>query len=157
MCSDRIGLETGWIDQESSRTPDYRGQYVKGREDSVGKYTHWITHKGKRMLLVNGPGLSEAQYLEAMEEMKQDILKEKAGALVLVNVSGIEMTKAVINKSKEVVNATKEAGIPDRPNVVVGLNKLQKAVAQLFGRGVHFVDTVEQGKEWLAKEDDKGR
>ena len=130
---------------------------MKGREDSVGKYTHWITHKGKRMLLVNGPGLSEAQYLEAMEEMKQDILKEKAGALVLVNVSGIEMTKAVINKSKEVVNATKEAGIPDRPNVVVGLNKLQKAVAQLFGRGVHFVDTVEQGKEWLVKEDDKGR
>jgi hypothetical protein len=141
-------------EQKNSRLA---GQYVKGREDSVGKYTQWITHKGKRMLLVNGPGLSEAQYLEAMEEMKQDILKEKAGALVLVNVSGIEMTKAVINKSKEVVNATKEAGIPDRPNVVVGLNKLQKAVAQLFGRGVHFVDTVEQGKEWLAKEDDKGR
>ena len=141
-------------EQQNSRLA---GQYVKWREDSVGKYTQWITHKGKRMLLVNGPGLSEAQYLEAMEEMKQDILKEKAGALVLVNVSGIEMTKAVINKSKEVVNATKEAGIPDRPNVVVGLNKLQKAVAQLFGRGVHFVDTVEQGKEWLAKEDDKGR
>jgi hypothetical protein len=141
-------------EQKNSRLA---GQYVKGREDSVGKYTQWITHKGKRMLLVNGPGLSEAQYLEAMEEMKQDILKEKAGALVLVNVSGIEMTKAVINKSKEVVNATKEAGIPDAPNVVVGLNKLQKAVAQLFGRGVHFVDTVEQGKEWLAKEDDKRR
>jgi hypothetical protein len=141
-------------EQQNSRLA---GQYVKGREDSVGKYTQWITHKGKRMLLVNGPGLNEAQYIEAMEEMKQGILKEKDGALVLVNVSGIEMTKAVINKSKEVVNATKEAGIPDRPNVVVGLNKLQKAVAQLFGRGVHFVDTVEQGKEWLAKEDDKGR
>lgn len=133
------------------------GQYVKGREDSVDKYTQWITHKGKRMLLVNGPGLSEAQYIEAMEEMKLEILKERVGTLVLVNVSGIEMTKAVINKSKEVVNATKEAGIPDRPNVVVGLNKLQRAVAQLFGRGVHFVDTVEQGKEWLAKEDDKRR
>ena len=79
----------------------------------MSKYTQWITHKGKRMLLVNGPGLSEAQYIEAMEEMKQEILKEKDGALVLVNVSGIEMTKAVINKSKEVVNATKEAGIPD--------------------------------------------
>ena len=101
----------------------------------MGKYTQFITHKGKRILFVNGPGLSEAQYIEAMEEMKQEILKEKAGTLVLVNVSGIEMTKAVINKSKEVVNATKEAGIPDAPNVVVGLNKLQKAVAQLFGTG----------------------
>jgi len=123
----------------------------------VGKYTQWTTHKQKRMLFVNGPGLSEAQYIEAMEEMKREILKEKDGVLVLVDVTGIEMSKAVINKSKEVVNATKEAGIPDRPNVVVGLTGLQRAVAQLFGRGVHFVDTVEQGKEWLAKEDDKRR
>jgi hypothetical protein len=123
----------------------------------LSKYAQWLTHKGKRILFVNGPGLSEAQYIEAMEEMKKEILKEKDGALVLVNVSGIEMTKAVINKSKEVVNATKEAGIPDRPNVVVGLTGIQKAVAQLFGRGVHFVDTVDQAKEWLVKEDDKRR
>jgi len=106
---------------------------------------------------VNGPGLSEAQYIEAMEEMKQEVLKEKDGALVLADVSGIDMTKAVVDKSKEVVNATKEAGIPNRANVVVGLTGLQRAVAQLFGRGVHFVDTVEQGKEWLVKEDDKRR
>jgi len=100
--------------------------------------------------------LGEAQYIEAMEEMKQEVLKEKDGALVLADVSGIDMTKAVVDKSKEVVNVTKEAGIPNRANVV-GLTGLQRAVAQLFGRGVHFVDTVEQGKEWLVKEDDKRR
>ncbi len=108
-------------------------------------------------MCVNGPGLGEAQYIEAMEEMKQEVLKEKDGALVLADVSGIDMTKAVVDKSKEVVNVTKEAGIPNRANVVVGLTGLQRAVAQLFGRGVHFVDTVEQGKEWLVKEDDKRR
>jgi len=43
----------------------------------------------------------------------------------------------------------------DKPVALVGLTGLQKAVAQLFGRGVHFVDTVEQAKEWLVKEDDK--
>ena len=119
------------------------------------KYVEWITYKGKRILVVNGPGLKEAQYIEAMEEMKQEVLKEKDGALVLANMSGLDMTKAVVNKSREVVNATKEAGIPNRANVVVGLTGLQKAVAQLFGRGVHFVDTVEQAKELLVKEDDK--
>jgi len=103
------------------------------------------------------PRFGEAQYIEAMEEMKQEVLKEKDGALVLADVSGIDMTKAVVDKSKEVVNVTKEAGIPNRANVVVGLTGLQRAVAQLFGRGVHFVDTVEQGKEWLVKEDDKRR
>ena len=121
----------------------------------MGTYTEWIEHKGKRILFVNHPGLSEAQYIEAMEEMKQEILKEKAGALVRVNVAGIDMTKAVVDKSKEVVNATNKAGIPDRANVVVGLTGLQKAVAQLFGRGVHFVDTVEQAKELLVKEENK--
>ena len=75
--------------------------------------------------------------------------------MVLVNVTGIGMTKAVVDKSKEVDKATKEAGIPLRGNAVVGLTGLQKAVAQLFGRGVHFVDTVEQAKELLVKEDDK--
>jgi len=119
------------------------------------KYVEWITYKGKRILVVNGAGLSEAQYIEAMEEMKQEVLKEKDGALVLVDVSRINMTKAVVDKSKEVTNATKKAGIPDRANVVVGLTGLQKAVAQLFGRGVHFVDTVEEGKEWAVKEDNK--
>ena len=123
----------------------------------MARYAQWIEHKGRRILFINGPGLNEAQYIEAMEEMKQEILKEKDGALVLVNVSGIDMTKAVVDKSKEVVNATKKAGIPDRANVVVGLTGLQKAVAQLFGRGVHFVDTVEEGKEVLVKEDNRRR
>ncbi len=121
----------------------------------MGKYVKWITHKGKRILLVNGAGLSEAQYIEAMEELKQEVLKEKDGALVLVDVTGIDMTKAVVDKSKEVTSVTKKAGIPDKANVVVGLTGLQKAVAQLFGRGVHFVDTIDEGKEWIAKEDDK--
>ena len=123
----------------------------------MSKYVEWITYKGKRILVVNGAGLKEAQYIEAMEEMKQEVLKEKDGALVLANVTGIGMTKGVIDKSKEVVEATEKAGIPNRLNVVVGLTGLQKAVAQLFGRGVRFVDTIEQAKELLIKENDKPR
>jgi hypothetical protein len=123
----------------------------------LSKYVEWITYKGKRILVVNGAGLKEAQYIEAMEEMKQEVLKEKDGALVLANVTGIGMTKGVIDKSKEVVEATEKAGIPNRLNVVVGLTGLQRAVAQLFGRGVRFVNTIEQAKELLVKEDDKRR
>jgi len=37
----------------------------------------------------------------------------------------------------------------------VGLNKLQKAVAQLFGRGAHYFDSIDQAKEWLVQQDDK--
>lgn len=123
----------------------------------MGKYVQWITHKGKRMLFVNGAGLSEAEYIAAMEEMKQEILKERDGAMVLVDATKTEMTTPTVDKAKEVAAATKAKGIPDRPGVVVGLSGLKRAVAQLFGRGIHFASTIEEGKEWLVKEDDKRR
>jgi hypothetical protein len=120
----------------------------------MGKYAQWITHKGKRILFVNGAGLSEAECLIAFEEMKQAILKEGTGVLVLVDVSHLKMTKAVIDKAKEATAATKAAGIKDKPNAVVGLTGIQKAVAQLFARENHCADTVDEAKEWLVKEDD---
>jgi hypothetical protein len=121
----------------------------------MGKYVQWITHKGKRILFVNGAGLSEAEYIAAMEEMKHEILKERDGAMVLVDATKTEMTTPTVEKAKEVAAATKAKGIPDRPGVVVGLSGLKRAVAQLFGRGIHFASTIEEAKEWLVKEDDK--
>jgi len=124
----------------------------------MAKYAQFITYKGKRILFVNAAGLPEAECLEAFEEMKQALLKEGKGVLVLVDMSGMEkMTTAVVNKVKEATAATKAIGIKDKPNAVVGLSGLQKAVAQLFGRGINFVDTVEEGKERLVREDDKKR
>jgi len=120
----------------------------------MGKYAQWITHKGKRILFVNAAGLSEAECLIAFEEMTQAILKEGTGVLVLVDVSHLKMTTAVIDKAKEATAATKAAGIKDKPNAVVGLTGIQKAVAQLFARENHFADTVDEAKEWLVKEDD---
>jgi hypothetical protein len=122
----------------------------------MAKYAQFITYKGKRILFVNAAGLPETECLVAFDEMKQALLTEGKGVLVLVDMSRIEMTTAVVNKAKEATAATKAIGIKDKPNAVVGLTRLQKAVAQLFGRGVHFVDTVEEGREWLVKEDDKG-
>lgn len=123
----------------------------------MAKYAQFITYKGKRILFVNAAGLPEAECLVAFEEMKEALVKEGKGVLVLVDVSGLEMTTAIVNKAKEATAATKAMGIKDKPNAVVGLTGLQKAVAQLFGRGINFVDSVEEGKERLIKEDDKKR
>lgn len=123
----------------------------------MAKYSQFITYKGKRMLFVNAAGLPEAECLVAFEEMKQALVKEGKGVLVLVDMTGMEMTTAIVNKAKEATAITKAMGFKDKPNAVVGLTGLQKAVAQLFGRGVHFVDTVEQGKDLLVKEDNKRR
>ncbi len=39
----------------------------------MAEYTQFITHKGKRMLFVNGAGLEEAEILAAFEEMKHAV------------------------------------------------------------------------------------
>jgi hypothetical protein len=67
------------------------------------------------------------------------------------------MTQKTSSKSKEVAAATRTAGLPDGPTAVVGLNRLQKAVAQLFGRGSHYFDSLDQAKEWLVREEEKRR
>ena len=112
----------------------------------MGKYAQLITHKGKRILFVNAARLPEAECLAAFEEMKQALLKEGTGILVLVDMSHLEMTTAVVNKAKEVTAATKEVGIEDKPSAAVGLTGLQKAVAQLFARGTHWTATIEEAK-----------
>ena len=121
----------------------------------MGKYVQWIAHRNKNILFLNAKGLREAEYMAAQEELKQELLKARTSALVLVDATGTEMTPKTTNKAKEVAAATKAEGIEDGPSVVVGLTGLQKAVAQLFGRGVHFCNTMEEAKEWLVKEDDK--
>jgi hypothetical protein len=121
----------------------------------MGKYTNWITYKDKRILTVNAARLGEAEIIAALEEMKQELFRDRSGPLLLIDISGIDMTTAVINKAKELTAATKNEGIQDGPNVIVGLTGLQKAVAQLFARGVHFSDNVGEAKDWLVKQDNK--
>lgn len=121
----------------------------------MGKHVQWIEHRGVRMVFMNGKGLAEAENFAAQEELKQELLRDRSSPPVLVDLSNTVMSQKTANKSKEVAAATKAAGLPDGPTAVVGLNKLQKAVAQLFGRGSHFFDSVDQAKDWLAKEDDK--
>jgi hypothetical protein len=124
---------------------------------SMGKYAQWVTYRGKRMLFVNCARLGETEIVAAFDEMKDELLKERIGPIVLIDISGIDMTTVLISKAKELTSVTRDAGIKDGPNAIVGLTGLQKAVAQLFGRGVHFADSVEEAREWLVKEDEKRR
>ena len=123
----------------------------------MGKYTQWIEHKGKRILFLNAARLEEADTLSAFEELKQELLKERPGPLplTLVDISGVDMTIRVARKAREVVADTAAPGVRDAPNATVGMTGMQKATAQLFARNTAFPDTIEEGKEWLVREDDK--
>jgi hypothetical protein len=123
----------------------------------MGKYAQWITHKGVKILFLNGRGLPETEYVAALEELKQELLKARSSVPVLTDMSNTTMTQKTTNKAKEVAADTKAAGIPDGPSAVVGLSTLAKAVAQMFARGSHYFNTLEEGKEWLVKEEGKRR
>lgn len=121
----------------------------------MGKYVQWIVHKGKRILFVNVAGLREAEYIAALEEMKQELLKERTVASpVLVDLTKTEMTAATVNKAKDVTATFKAAGVPFGPNALVGLTKIQKSVADLSMKRVYHADSIEEAKDWLAKQDD---
>ena len=91
-----------------------------------------------------------------VSELKQELLRDPSGPPVLVDLSKTAMTKKTADKSKEVFADTKGAGLPEGPTAIVGLNRLQKAVAQLFDKGAaHYFDNIDQAKEWLAKQDDE--
>jgi hypothetical protein len=147
------------VEPDNVVDPEATGQLVEGGTVRMAKYAKWITHKGRRILFISAPGLPEAEVVAALEEMTQEVIRERGtiAPLVLVDISRIEMTTRIINKAKEAAAATKAQGIADGPSAVVGLSNLQKAVAQLFGRGVHFGDTVEECQEWLVKEDNRRR
>ena len=119
-----------------------------------GRYVQWTTRKGERILFVNVAGMREAEYIAALEELRQELLKERTMALVLVDLTKTRMTTATVNKAKEVSAATKAAGIPFRPNAIVGPTRIQNSAADLSASKLHFADTVEEAKDWLVKQDD---
>src|SRR5512137_2954905 len=102
---------------------------------------------------MNVKGLPEEENFAAQDELKQELLRDRSGPPVLVDLSKTAMTKKTADKSKEVFAATKGAGLPVAPTAIVGLNKVQKTVAQLFDKGAaHYFDDLDQAKEFLVKE-----
>jgi hypothetical protein len=123
----------------------------------MGKYVQWATQKGVRILVVNAAGLQEAEYLAALEELKQESHRDRTGAPVLMDLTNTTMTANTSSKGKELDATAKKEGIPVGPMAVVGLSKTARTVGKLMSPRVHFDDTVEQAREWLAGEAGKHR
>ncbi len=123
----------------------------------MGKYVEWVNHKGTRILFLNANGVTEAQYIAGQNELKDEILKDRSSPCVLIDATKTPMTPAATKNAKEVAAANKEAGLEDGPSAICGLSGIQRATAQLFGRGIHFGTSIDECKEWLAKEDAKRR
>jgi len=124
----------------------------------MSRYLQWVEHKGQRVLYVNFAGIQdEAEYLLAFDEMEQEILRQRTDVkfATVIDVTDTILTPAVTDRSRELMAAGKEAGIPDSPTAMVGMTGIQKAVVQalqFFRRDLYVAESLEEGLDWAAEQ-----
>ena len=125
----------------------------------MGKYVSRIQYKGREIIFMDARGVGEKDGIEAWEEMKREALKGQNVNLTLVDATDLTITPALVRKAREV--AEMGQGKAGGRVAFVGMTTIQKSTAQLIARAVglqaHFCGTLEEGKEWLVKENDKRR
>jgi hypothetical protein len=116
-----------------------------------------ITYKGKAIWIMDAANKDEKACLEAWEDAKQVLAKERDGLLALIDCRNAPMTPATVKKAVEVADMVK--GDPRFCVAFVGLTGISQSTAQVFAKTRHvharFFDTAEDAKEWLVKEAEK--
>ncbi len=116
----------------------------------------YITHKGKKVLLVDYSDLSDESELVQMIEQREFLVdsQPKHSVLMVINVSGAKF-------SKEVLTRAKEANVYDLPYVrrsaLVGVEDRQKpaidAVSMFAKRHWEHFETLAQALDWIVQDE----
>lgn len=121
------------------------------------KHGQQITYKGKPIWIMDAANKDEKACLEAWEDAKQVLAKERGGLLALVDCTNAPVTPATVKKAVEVADMVK--GDPRFCVAFIGLTGVPQSTAQVYAttRRVHarFFDTAEAAKEWLVAEAEK--
>jgi len=116
----------------------------------------FITHKDKRVLLIDYSNLSDESELVNMIEQREFLVdsQPRNSVLMVINVTGAKF-------SKEVLTRAKEANVYDLPYVrrsaLVGVEDRQKAavdaVSMFAKRQWEQFDTLAQALDWIVTEE----
>lgn len=116
----------------------------------------FITHKGKKVLLVDYTDLADESELLKMIEQREFLVdsQPKKSVLMVINVSGAKF-------SKEVLTRAKEANVYDLPYVrraaLVGVEDRQKpavdAVAMFAKRHWEHFATLAEALDWIVADE----
>ena len=113
----------------------------------------WMEHKGARILYADYSGLSGEEFLRVVEEFKSELLKQTPGSVVtLTNVTGSTVSTDVRDKLTEMREQTK--GI-SKGAAAIGMTGFKKAIAVFIRRDLHWANTLEEAKDWLAEQYNK--
>jgi len=116
----------------------------------------WIEHQGELIIFCDYTNIQEEeQFLQAIEEMEREVLKEEPGTFIrmLIDVTGSHVTAKVTGRAREVAAAAREKGIPSSPTAIVGVSGPAKqaiVLAMQFLRpDLRSVETIAEAKDWL--------
>ncbi len=108
-------------------------------------------HKGREILVADFANRDEESSLAVWDDLKQALLKETGGVLVLIDARNTQMSLAILNKARDVAGTLKS--IPGTRVAFVGMTSLQKSAAQVHATAIHlnahYASTVEEAREWL--------
>jgi hypothetical protein len=118
----------------------------------------FVTHQGKQVLLVDYTNCTRQTLLDILKERECIVLAQpKGSALILVDVTGAQFNKDVVEEVKKVavrerdrVKRTAVVGEETQPKV------FRDAVRTFAVREFHPFPTREAALDWLVKEDDEG-
>ena len=110
-----------------------------------------ISYKTAKIVSLDFSGCKAEEVTPIVAQAKALIARQPRGsALVLTNVAGTEMSRAVSQLMKELTTHNKPFV---KASAVVGVDGLKKiafnAVQRVSGRRLSSFDTVEQAMEWL--------
>ena len=116
----------------------------------------WITHKGKRILFSDYSGLKGEEYIAAIEALKQELVRQPAGSIVLTlnDVTGSVASHPVVKKGQELEEAKNQRGVITFA-AMVGLTGMKAALIQFVNRDAHVFASHEEAKDWLVAQADQ--
>jgi len=118
----------------------------------MSERVRWITHEGKRILYNDYQGLSGDEFVEVIRQSEQAVLNSgQTLVYVINNVADSYMNAESTAAAKAWVKNCKEKGI-QMVLSLVGVTGIRRVIAQAIKRDMHFAKSLEDAKDWIAKQ-----
>ncbi|MBN1411427.1 MAG: hypothetical protein JW969_11335 [Spirochaetales bacterium] len=113
----------------------------------------WIEYKGQKILFCDFSNYDENQYLEGVDLMEKELLKQGEGSKLklLIDVLNSHMTQKTSDRGKKTVEILTKADIV-AVTAMVGITGVKRIIASAISKDVFFAKDKESAKEWLIKQ-----
>ncbi len=112
----------------------------------------WIDHKGTKILMLDYSGLLEEKFVLYIEKACEFQVQQVRGkVLVVCDVTGTRSTPRVLRASRQANKTLIENGIQQKL-ATIGLNRMQRVIANAIKSDMYFASDFNDAVEWLCSD-----